>query len=77
MSSLSFQLADLLSLFIINCKVHNRAGKFENSIHPALKFIEIKLSLPLTCSDEIVFKNAYIYHLIVNSLCLNQIISEL
>ena len=44
------------SLHVLNCKVHNGVGKFENSIHCALKFIEISLGLPLTCSYEIVFK---------------------
>ena len=52
-------------------------GIIKNSIQSALKFIEINFGLPLTCSYEIVLKNEYIYHVIVNSLCLNQVICEL
>ena len=44
----------------------------ENSIQSALKFIEINPGSLLTCSDEKILKNGYIYHLIINSLCLNQ-----
>ena len=65
------------SLHVLNCKVHNRVGKIKNSIQSALKFIKINFGLPLTCSYEIVLKNEYIYHVIVNSLCLNQVICEL
>ena len=62
------------SLHVLNSKVHDRVGGIENSIQSALKFIEINLDLPLTCSYETMFS---FYHVIVNSLCLNQIIHEL
>ena len=56
------------SLHALNCKVHNRIGKTENSIQSAFKFIEINLDLTY---------NEYIYHVTANFLCLNQITCEL
>ena len=48
--------SQFLKWHVLNCKVHNRFGKIENSILSARKFIEINLALSLTCSYEIVLK---------------------
>ena len=48
--------SQFLKWHVVNCKVHNRVRKIKNSIQPPLNFIEINLTLSLTCSYEIVLK---------------------
>ena len=43
-------------LHVLNCKVHHRVEKIISSIWSALKFIELRSGLSLTCSYEINLK---------------------